>query len=140
MSQERFCTWPLFESENFTNSEMAYFMNVVSYHTAESTIVVVFVLKKTRIKWYLVILGYLWKYKRFDGDLRSSNLINIEGNITKNNKNKYSQLSPCLDAPKFVMLSFFTLITAICPKIWEKHCPRMSKVHFRLMSVAQTFA
>ena len=89
---------------------MAYFMNVVSYHTAESTIVVVFVLKKTRIKRYLVILGYLWKYKRFDGDLRSSNLINIEGNITKNNKNKYSQLSPCLDAPKFVMLSFFTLI------------------------------
>ena len=35
-----------FESENFTNSEMAYFMNVVSYHAAESTIVVVFVLKK----------------------------------------------------------------------------------------------
>ena len=49
-----------FESENFTNSEMAYFMNVVSYHAAESTIVVVFVLKKkTRIKRYLVILGYL---------------------------------------------------------------------------------
>ena len=40
-----------FESENFTISEMAYLMNVVAYHAAESTIVVVFVLKKKpRIK------------------------------------------------------------------------------------------
>ena len=43
------CTWPLFESENFSNWEMAYFMHVVSYHASESTIVVVFVLKKQEL-------------------------------------------------------------------------------------------
>ena len=68
---------------------MAYFLNVVSYHAAESTVVVVFVLKKKK-KQELSDPCLFWviyqSTKRFDGDLRSSNLINVESNITRNIK------------------------------------------------------
>jgi len=43
----------------------------------------------------------------------------------------------CLDANKFVLLSFFSLTKAIYPKAQPNHCPMMEKVHFRLTSVAQ---
>ena len=59
---------------------MAYFLNVVSYHAAESTVVVVFVLKKKQELSDLCLFWVIYEStKRFDGDLRSRNLINIEG-------------------------------------------------------------
>ena len=33
----------------------------------------------------------------------------------------------CFDATKFVFLSFFTIITTICPKIWAKTLPKNVK-------------
>ena len=36
-------------------------------------------------------------------------------------------LNICLNASKFVLLSFFTLKTTICPKIWAKTLPRNVK-------------
>lgn len=67
---------------------MAYFLNVVSYHAAESTVVVVLVLKKKKQELSDPCLFWVIyeSTKRFDGDLRSSNLITVESNITRNIK------------------------------------------------------
>ena len=66
---------------------MAYFLNVVSYHAAESTVVVVLVLKKKQELSDPCLFGVIYEStKRFDGDLRSSNLINVESSITRNIK------------------------------------------------------
>lgn len=66
---------------------MAYFLNVVSYHAAESTVVVVLVLKKKQELSDPCLFWVIYEStKRFDGDLRSSNLINVESSITRNIK------------------------------------------------------
>jgi len=36
-------------------------------------------------------------------------------------------LQICLDATKFVLSSFFTLMTTICPNIWAKTLPKNVK-------------
>ena len=38
----------------------------------------------------------------------------------------------CLVATKFVLLSVFTRMQTICPKIQEVHCSKRQNVHFRL--------
>ena len=43
----------------------------------------------------------------------------------------------CLDSNKFVLLSFFSLIKTIKPRVSTKPLPNDAKVHFRLASVAQ---
>ena len=43
----------------------------------------------------------------------------------------------CLDANKLVLLSFFSLLKTIYPRVSSKPLPTMQKVHFRLTSVAQ---
>ena len=43
----------------------------------------------------------------------------------------------CLYANKFVLLSFFSLIKTISPRVSTKPQPNDAKVHFRLTSVAQ---
>ena len=42
-----------------------------------------------------------------------------------------------LDATKFAVLSVFTPMVIICPKIWANPLPRMQKGHMRLTRVEQ---
>ena len=49
------------------------------------------------------------------------------GSLSTSTGSESFSLEICLDATKFVLLSFFTLITTICPKIWAKTLPKNVK-------------